>query len=222
MLIAASLVKQERSERFADTRKIETRIDFDFGRAYRRETYEARVSSVAQTYTGRILGEVTDASGAAVKGAKITITNVETGAVRNLESSDTGDYLAANLPPGLYNIVAQAQGFKRVERAAVRLEVAKDLRIDVAMEAGNITEQITVSNEPPAIDTTTTTLGGTFSNKAINDLPLNGRDFQNLVVLRPGVQRATGGGFLSISSSKEKRGAAVHTDAPLFFFADWR
>lgn len=159
------------------------------------------VSSVAQSYTGRILGAVTDASGAAVKGAKITVTNVETGAVRNVETSDSGDYLAPNLPPGLYNIVAEAQGFKRVERAAVRLEVAKDLRIDVAMEAGNITEQITVSNEPPAIDTTTTTLGGTFSNKAINDLPLNGRDFQNLVVLRPGVQRATGGGFLSISSN---------------------
>lgn len=159
------------------------------------------VSSVAQSYTGRILGTVTDSRGGAVKGAKVVITNVETGTVRNLESSDTGDYLAANMAPGLYNVVAEAQGFKRVERAAVRLEVAKDLRIDVTLEAGSISESVTVSNEPPAIDTTTTTLGGTFSNKAINDLPLNGRDFQNLVVLRPGVQRATGGGFLSISSN---------------------
>lgn len=159
------------------------------------------VSSVAQTYTGRILGTVTDSRGGAVKGAKIVITNVETGTVRNLESSDTGDYLAANLAPGLYNVVAEAQGFKRIERAAVRLEVATDLRIDLAMEAGNISESITVSDQPPPIDTTTTTLGGTFSNKAINDLPLNGRDFQNIVVLRPGVQRATGGGFLSISSN---------------------
>jgi Carboxypeptidase regulatory-like domain/TonB dependent receptor len=154
-----------------------------------------------QTYQGRILGTVSDESGAVVRGAKVTITNVETGLVRTLDSNEAGDYVAPNLPPGLYNISVEAPGFKRVEHTQVRVEVAKDAHIDITLPAGALSESVTVSQEPPPIDVTTTTLGGTFSNKAINDLPLNGRDFQNLVVLRPGVQRSPGGGFLSISSN---------------------
>jgi carboxypeptidase family protein/TonB-dependent receptor-like protein len=157
--------------------------------------------TIAQTYQGRILGTVTDASGAVVKGAKISIANVETGATRTLETNEAGDYVAPNLSPGVYKIICEATGFKRVERTEVRLEVAKDLKLDFELTPGNITDAVTITGEAPIIETTSTTLGGTFSNKAINDLPLNGRDFQNLVVLRPGVQRATGGGFLSISSN---------------------
>jgi hypothetical protein len=158
------------------------------------------VGTLAQTYQGRILGTVTDESGAVVK-CKVTITNVETGISRALETNDSGDYIAPNLPPGLYNIVAEAQGFKRVERTQIRVEVAKDVRIDLTLVPGALTESVTITGDAPLIETTNNTLGGTFSNKAINDLPLNGRDFQNLVVLRPGVQRSTGGGFLSISSN---------------------
>ncbi|HKP87337.1 MAG TPA: TonB-dependent receptor [Blastocatellia bacterium] len=158
-------------------------------------------TALAQTSQGRILGTVTDESGAVVRGAKVIITNVETGVSRTVETNDAGDYLAPNLPPGVYTVVAEATGFKKVEQTSIRLEVAKDARIDLTLPAGAISESVTVTNEPPPIDTTTTTLGGTFSNKAINDLPLNGRDFQNLVVLRPGVQRSSGGGFLSISSN---------------------
>lgn len=155
----------------------------------------------AQTYQGRILGTVTDQSGAVVAKVRVIITNVETGAVREVETSDTGDYTAPNLSPGLYSVVAEAQGFKKSERPSIRLEVARDARIDMVLTPGDIAESVTVTDEAPLVDTTNTALGGTFSNKAINDLPLNGRDFQNLVVLRPGVQRATGGGFLSISSN---------------------
>ena len=155
----------------------------------------------AQTYQGRVLGSVTDEQGGAVKGAKVVITNVETGASRTVETTDSGDYVVPNLAPGLYSVVAEAPGFKKVERTQVRVEVAADVRIDLPLTAGNITESVTVTLEAPSIETTNTTLGGTFSNKSINDLPLNGRDFQNLVVLRPGVQRSTGGGFLSISSN---------------------
>lgn len=158
-------------------------------------------ASPAQSSQGRILGTVTDESGAVVRGAKVTITNVETGVTRAVETNDSGDYLAPNLAPGVYKIVAEASGFKKVEQVSIRLEVAKDARIDLILPAGAISESVTVTNEPPPIETTSTTLGGTFSNKAINDLPLNGRDFQNLVVLRPGVQRSSGGGFLSISSN---------------------
>src|SRR5262249_8770420 len=155
----------------------------------------------AQTYQGRILGGVVDQNGAAVRGATVTITNVGTGARRALETNEAGDYVASNLPPGLYRITVEDNGFKKVERPEVRLEVAKDVRIDVALQPGAVAETVTVIEDAPLIETANNTLGGTFSNKAINDLPLNGRDFQNLVVLRPGVQRQTGGGFLSISSN---------------------
>lgn len=104
-------------------------------------------------------------------------------------------------PPGPYKVVAEATGFKKIERTGIRLEVAKDVRLDLTMQPGSVSETVTVTEQVPLVETTNDTLGGTFANKSINDLPLNGRDFQNLVVLRPGVQRSPGGGFLSISSN---------------------
>jgi len=154
-----------------------------------------------QTQEGRILGTVTDQSGGLVKGAHLTITNVDTGIARTLETNDAGDYVAPSLPPGPYKLVVEATGFKKVERSSIRLEVAKDVRLDITMQPGSVSETVTVTEQLPLVETTNDTLGGTFANKSINDLPLNGRDFQNLVVLRPGVQRTTGGGFLSISSN---------------------
>jgi len=93
-------------------------------------------TSFAQTYQGRILGTVTDESGGAVRGAKVIITNTETGVSRSIETNDSGDYAAPNLPPGLYTVIVEASGFKKVERAQIRLEVAKDARIDIALPAG--------------------------------------------------------------------------------------
>jgi hypothetical protein len=148
---------------------------------------------IAQSSQGRILGTVTDERGAAVKAAKVVITNIETAASRTLETNEAGDYVAPNLAPGLYRVVAEAAGFKRVERTSVRLEVAKDLRIDLALPAGQLSESVTVTDEPPAIETTSTTLGGTFSNKSINDLPLNGRNYLQLVSLAPNVSTGFSG-----------------------------
>src|SRR5882762_3501628 len=154
-----------------------------------------------QSQEGRILGTVTDQSGGLVKGARVTIANVDTGVTRTLETNDVGDYVAPSLSPGSYKLVVEATGFKRVERSGIRLEVAKDIRLDITMQPGSVSEVVEVTEQAPLVETTNDTLGGTFANKSINDLPLNGRDFQNLVVLRPGVQRTTGGGFLSISSN---------------------
>src|SRR5437879_5069871 len=84
--------------------------------------------TIAQTYEGRILGSVTDQSGAVVSGAKVTITNTGTGLTRSLTTATTGDYAAPALPPGLYNVVVEAPNFKRFQRTGVRLEVAKDAR----------------------------------------------------------------------------------------------
>jgi hypothetical protein len=154
-----------------------------------------------QTTQGRILGNITDQSGAVINGARITITNTETGISRDTTSSTSGDYLASALQPGVYQITVEAPAFKKSERTGIRVEVAKDVRLDVQLQPGAVTESVTISGDSPLVETTNNVLGGTFSNKTINDLPLNGRDFQNLVVLRPGVQRVPGGGFLSISSN---------------------
>ena len=158
-------------------------------------------ASLGQTNSGRILGTIRDQTGAVVAGATIVITDLERGASRRVTSNEVGEYVAADLPPGLYKVSVQAPNFKRAERPSTRLEVARDVHLDLQLHPGAPNEVVEVTDEAPLVETTNDTLGGTFTNKAINDLPLNGRDFQNLVVLRPGVQRYPGGGFLSISSN---------------------
>ncbi len=155
----------------------------------------------AQSYTGRILGTITDQSGAAVSGATVTITDVARGTARTLTTDDAGAYVAPNLVPGTYKVRAEAKGFKAVERANITLEVAKDALIDLSLAPGDVTQTIEVTDEIPLLDTTSATLGGTLSNTQINDLPLNGRNYENLLQLRPGVTRYPGGGFSTTSTN---------------------
>jgi hypothetical protein len=155
----------------------------------------------AQTSLGRILGTVTDASGAVVTGAAVTVTNSATGVSREVTTSNAGEFVAPDLEAGPYSVKVQAKGFATTQRTGVRLEVAKDVRIDVQLKPGAESVVVTVSGEAPIVDTTSNVLGGTFSNQAINELPLQGRDFQNLVILQPGVQREPGGGFHSITAN---------------------
>ena len=154
-----------------------------------------------QTYTGRILGTVTDPSGAALKGAMVTISDEQRGVTRTVTTDDAGAYVAPNLAPGSYKMRAEARGFKAVERINIQLEVAKDAVIDLTLPAGDVKETITVMEEVPLVNTTSATLGGTLSNKEINDLPLSGRNYENLLQLRPGVVRYPGGGFSTTSAN---------------------
>ena len=155
----------------------------------------------SQTTTGRILGTVTDPSGAALPSATVTILDVQRGSTRTLSTDEAGVYLAPDLIPGTYKIRAEAKGFKSIERLNLELEVAKDLRIDFALPPGQVSETIVVNEEVPLLDTTSSTLGGTLSNRQINDLPLNGRNYENLLQLRPGVTRYPGGGFSTTSTN---------------------
>ncbi len=147
-----------------------------------------------QGNTGRILGTVTDQSGGYVAGAKVTVTDVARGTNRALVSDDAGGYVAIGLLPGTYKVRVEAKGFKAFERENLLLEVGKDINVDVVLQTGAATEVITVTEEAPMIDATSTTLGGTISNEIINDLPLNGRNYQNLISLRPGTSVYPGGG----------------------------
>ncbi len=154
-----------------------------------------------QTQQGRIAGRVTDASGAIVPGAKVVITDVGTGVSRELQTNSAGDYVAPNLVPGLYSVTVEMAGFQKMVRSDIRLEVATNVQLDFKLKPGQVSESIQVTGEQPLVDTISDTLGGTLSNRSINELPLQGRDIQNLLALRPGVQRSPGGGFLSVTSN---------------------
>jgi hypothetical protein len=156
---------------------------------------------LAQTYEGRILGTITDASGAVIVGAKVTVTNTATNFTRNLVSNSAGEYVAPNLAVGTYKVSAEATGFKRAQSASVVVDVSRDARMDFRLQPGALSETVEVTGEVTLVDTTDSTLNGVLENKAINELPLQGRDFQNLLPLHPGVQRTPGGGFQSITSN---------------------
>jgi hypothetical protein len=158
-------------------------------------------SALAQSTAGRILGTVTDQSGAAVAGATVVVTDVQRGSSRTLTTDDAGAYAAPDLQPGTYKIHVEAKGFKSVERPNVTIEVATDVRADFALQPGQVTETVTISEEVPLLNTTSSTLGGTLSNQEINDLPLSGRNYENLLQLRPGVMRYPGGGFSTTSAN---------------------
>jgi hypothetical protein len=155
---------------------------------------------LAQTDTGRILGTVTDQTGAAVTGATLIITDVPRGVTRTVTTDHSGSYVAPGLLPSTYKIRVEGHGFKTVERVNVPLEVAQDVRIDITLQPGQVSETVTVNEEVPLVNATSSTLGGTLSNREINDLPLNGRNYENLLQLRPGVMRYPGGGFSTTSA----------------------
>jgi hypothetical protein len=155
----------------------------------------------SQTTTGRILGTVSDQSGANVAGAAVVVTDVQRGATRAVATDDSGNYAVPQLQPGVYKVRAEAKGFKTVERINIVVEVAQDVRVDVTLPAGQVSETVVVTDEVPLVNTVTSTLGGTLSNAEINDLPLNGRNYENLLQLRPGVTRYPGGGFSTTSTN---------------------
>jgi Carboxypeptidase regulatory-like domain/TonB dependent receptor len=155
----------------------------------------------SQTTTGRILGTVTDQSGAAVPGAAVVITDTQRGTTRASATDASGNYAVPDLPPGVYKVRAEAKGFKTVERVNITVEVAQDLRVDVSLPTGQVSETVVVTDEVPLVNSTSSTLGGTLSNAEINDLPLNGRNYENLLQLRPGVVRYPGGGFSTTSTN---------------------
>lgn len=147
-----------------------------------------------QGSTARIVGGVTDQSGGNVAGATVTITDVQRGIPRNVVTDKDGEYVAPDLLPGTYTVRVEMKGFKAFERKNILLEVGKDVRVDAVLATGSMNETITITEDVPMVDTTSTTLGGTISNEIINDLPLNGRNYQNLISLRPGTSVYPGGG----------------------------
>jgi hypothetical protein len=147
----------------------------------------------AQGNFGRILGSVKDPTGAVLPGVQISIIDKDRGLARTLTSDEVGQYNAPNLIPGTYTVRAELPGFKALARENVVVEVGQEIRVDVTIEPGAQAETVTVNEAVPLIDTTGATLGGVLENASINDMPLNGRNYQNLLNLLPGVMAQPGG-----------------------------
>lgn len=152
------------------------------------------MNSLAQTARGRLVGAVTDAQNLALAGATVTATNTATNFSRTATTSESGDFTIVELPPGTYTVTVEVEGFKKATQT-VEINIARDTRTEIALEVGASSDVVTVEAGSPLINTTNTDLGGTLDNKQLIELPLNGRDFQDLIGLRPGFQRQPGGGF---------------------------
>lgn len=157
----------------------------------------------AQTARGRVVGTVTDADGNVVAGATVTATNQGTNFKRTATTSSAGTFAVVELPPGVYTVTVEASGFKR-GAATVEVVIARDTKTDFALEVGELSEVVTVEGGTPLVNATTTETGGTLNQRLLTELPLNGRDFQELLPLFPGFQRAPGGGFGSTNVNGQR------------------
>lgn len=140
----------------------------------------------AQTQGG-ISGLVTDSSGGAIPGATVTVTNTATGGTRNTTTNAEGLYTFPSLPPGNYELKVELQGFKTAEVSAFKVDVQQTVRRDVALEVGALQETVTVNTKATLLNTESTTVGTVIDNKVVTELPLNGRQYLNLVAIAPNV-----------------------------------
>jgi len=155
-------------------------------------------------------GTVTDPSGAVVPGAKVTVRNVDTGFTRSMESTDGGLYALSRLPVGSYDLTVEFKGFKTVQQKSIPLTVGAVLTIDVRLEVGAATETVSVSAEPPVVETTRSNSSSTVTSRSITDLPVNGRNFIDFTVLTPGVVKdPTRGGDLAFGGQRGPNNALL-------------
>jgi hypothetical protein len=141
--------------------------------------------AAAQITTGEITGRVTDAQGSAVPGATVTAENPATGLQRTTISSATGDYTVSQLPPGIYTISAELQGFRRVTTSDIEVNVGTRRTLNLQLEIGALTETVEVTTEAALIETTKSEIAGVVTPTEIQNLPLLNRTFASLSVVMP-------------------------------------
>ncbi|HEY8716161.1 MAG TPA: TonB-dependent receptor [Candidatus Acidoferrum sp.] len=145
-------------------------------------------SASAQTFRGTILGTVTDTSGLAISGANVSVKNNDTGLTRTATTGDDGSYSAPELPIGNYSVSVEKSGFKLGVVNGISVEVSTERRADVVLQPGNVSETVEVSGDTlPQVESTSNTLGGIIESTVVTNLPVNGRDYQKLIFLVPGV-----------------------------------
>lgn len=162
------------------------------------------VPAWAQSEAGgaTVTGTVSDPTGAAVPGAKVTLNSEQTGFTRVLETTGSGLYSFVRVPVGRYNLTVDRSGFKTVKRADIDLAVGAMVTLDVTLTMGSTSESITVSGELPLIETTRSQASTNVDERAVKDLPINGRNFLDFTLLTPGVNRDPRGGDLSFGGQR--------------------
>lgn len=149
-----------------------------------------------------VTGTVTDPSGAAVTGAKVTLTGDQTGFTRVLETNSSGLYTFVRVPVGIYSLSIDKEGFRGVKRSAIELAVGAVMTLDASLTVGSTAESITVSGDLPLIETTRSQTSTNVNERAVKDLPINGRNFLDFTLLTPGVNRDTRGGDLTFGGQR--------------------
>ncbi|HEX7419915.1 MAG TPA: TonB-dependent receptor [Thermoanaerobaculia bacterium] len=155
-------------------------------------------AAFAQSGSGSLSGHVTDASGAALPGVTLTATNDATGSNRSVVTEPDGSYKFLSLPPGVYTVLTDLSGFGTVTTKRVEIQVATERTINMTLKPAAVSEQITVTAESPLV-ATSPSVGTVVSQRELENLPLNGRQFANLGSLAPGTT-------LSVNSDPTKPG----------------
>lgn len=146
-----------------------------------------KVPVLAQNFYGSILGTINDPSGSPVEGANVALVNNGTGVRQVVPSSSTGEYRFVNLVPGDYKLDVEKTGFKRLTRDRIPVTVEAAIRIDLAMQVGDVNQAIEVEGTAPLLQTENASLSQVVAPRPVEELPLNGRNVLNLVSLAPGV-----------------------------------
>ncbi len=156
------------------------------------------IPSSAQTAaTGTISGTITDVSGAVVSNAAVTVINNDTGATRTVTTNGSGQFNSTFLQPGHYEVIATGSGFGKVDRKNLNLTVGQVLSVDVALPAASSSTEVTVTDESPLIDTEKTQVSQTISQQMVSNLPVNGRRYDNFVLLTTNVVPDGNSGLIS-------------------------
>jgi Carboxypeptidase regulatory-like domain/TonB dependent receptor len=166
----------------------------------------AAIPLAAQLPTGTILGTVKDTSGASVPGAMVTVKNTDTNLSKTAITEADGGYRFPELPVGHYEMTATAAGFRTETRAGLTLEVTQQGVINFTLQIGATTQQVTITSDIPMVNTQDSTLGGTVNETKMAELPLNGRNYVDLALYRPGVnqdknQRNSSGTSFSVNGA---------------------
>jgi len=145
------------------------------------------IGAMAQVDTGTILGTITDATGAVVPGANVTIFNLETSAMLTAKTSADGRFEFTPLHIGSYRVEVENASFKKAIVQSVHLNIQEQAVVNVVLQPGAVTENVEVTEAPELMQTQSSSVGQVIEEKKIEDLPLNGRDYTMLVLLTPGV-----------------------------------
>src|SRR5258708_3098701 len=167
----------------------------------------ATATAIAQTSTSRITGRVVDAKQASIPGASVTVTNEATGVTQTQTTTESGLYAFEALPVGNYTVTVEQGGFKKFQKIGNQVEVNSPLTVDVVMEVGQVSEVVTVQGGVEQLQTSNATIGNVVEQKAIETLPLNGRNPLTLLLLEPGVtQRSAGatGSGVHVNGSRDR------------------